>query len=394
MLVLSPSLMTVHALKGEDRKAKKQIIRSLSRAVENKWSNYDLVLGSIKNDSSNFAVYNKTNASQILPLPPQPPIICIRAPCPGENETIPIPPINETSPPITNETGNETIPPIILPPAQDGCPDGFYLDKDNICVPSTVIPPPIVCPAGQHEENGVCVPNPQPPTGGNVTTNGTKTTVCFAGDLTGSAVPNAMKNCNFKVGVGDLGYKSDLSYFKSLKWNQCVIGNHDSLEDGSSSIQKEALAYCGDHWFKILASDTTIIIGLNTNGDEKTQIDFVKSIPVNNYKNVIIVSHKNGETFPNAHHPAEAKSLYAAIEQIPFEGKLYEVSGHNHNMASTADGTKYISGEGGRSHYNCGTSQTWTFCDSSHNGFLEFEIDNANGNIKANFIDTNNKVVH
>ena len=55
-----------------------------------------------------------------------------------------------------------------------------------------------------------------------------------------------MNGCNFKIGIGDLGYKSDLSYFKNLKFDRCVVGNHYFDEDGSASLEKETLAYCGD----------------------------------------------------------------------------------------------------------------------------------------------------
>jgi len=390
------------ALKGKQKKALKQIDKALIRATEGNITSIDMLNISKKLDDSVIVVINKTKPA----LPP-----------------IPIPPVtNETQPPVTNETqppiSNETLPPMpnnLCPPGthffnstlcvrdnEVNCPEGTILNTTTTsCQPSGIpVPPtnttqpplPPQCMADEHIEDGVCVKNPAPPIGGNASS----TKLCMAGDLSGSAVPNAMKaaKCNFTVGIGDLGYKSDLSWFKSLNFNKCVIGNHDSLEDGSASLQKESLAYCGDHWFKILAGDSTIIIGLNTNGDEKTQLDFVKSIPLNNYKNVIVISHKNGHTFPNAHHPAESKSLYASIEALPIEGKLYEISGHNHNMASADNNGWFISGAGGRSHYSCGTDSNWKFCDASHYGFLQMDIDNSSGNVKANFIDTNGKVIH
>src|SRR4029078_6791075 len=107
-------------------------------------------------------------------------------------------------------------------------------DKDvNRCHGIIVPPPPPVCQPGTHLENGVCVPDviPPPPL---PTANVSK--VCLVGDLSGSTVPNLMKGCDYKIGLGDLGYKSDLSWFKSLNFNKCVIGNHDATEDGSSSI--------------------------------------------------------------------------------------------------------------------------------------------------------------
>lgn len=40
----------------------------------------------------------------------------------------------------------------------DVCPIGQHFDADGNCVPDTV--KPVDCPVGQHEENGVCVPDP------------------------------------------------------------------------------------------------------------------------------------------------------------------------------------------------------------------------------------------
>jgi hypothetical protein len=61
-------------------------------------------------------------------------------------------------------------------------------------------------------------------------------------------------------------------------------------------------------------------------------------------------------------------------------------------MASaTADGW-YISGAGGKSHYACGTSTSWKFCNNSVYGYLEFVI-NGNGLMIANFHDTTGKII-
>jgi len=227
-------------------------------------------------------------------------------------------------------------------------------------------------------------PNPPVPP----TPAGDKTIVCLIGDLKGSAVPNKMKDCNYKIGLGDLGYGSDLSYFKSLNFNKCVIGNHDATEDGSSSIYKEALAYCGDHWSLKIAS-STLIIGMNTNGDTTQQLAAVKQYLQSNsgLKTVILVSHKGGHVPPNSHHPAEAASLYSQLEKsLPSTVTLYEIVGHNHVMSSAPSMNWYQSGAGGKSHYSCGTDQVWTFCDNSNYGYLELTIDNQNGNTAAKFV--------
>jgi hypothetical protein len=227
-------------------------------------------------------------------------------------------------------------------------------------------------------------PNPNP----NPVPTGPTTKVCLVGDLKGSTVPNLMKDCNLKIGLGDLGYASDLSYFKGLKFDKCVVGNHDSPEDGSSSIYKEALAYCGDHW-TLKIGTSTLMIGLNTNGDSTEQLTAAKQALSQNSqaKTVILVSHKNGHVFPNAHHPAEAKSLYNQIEALISPSiSLYEISGHNHDNAAAPAKHWYIAGAGGKSFYTCGQDSDWTFCDNTHVGYLELTIDNTNGNTAAKFI--------
>jgi len=233
-------------------------------------------------------------------------------------------------------------------------------------------------------------PTPPPPVPPNPppTPTGSTTKVCLIGDLKGSTVPNLMKNCNLKIGLGDLGYGSDLSYFKGLHFDKCVIGNHDATEDGSSSIYKEALAYCGDHWSQKIGN-STLIIGMNTNGDQSVQVSSVQSAlsQYKSIKTIVLVSHKGGHVPPNSHHPAEASSLYKQLEAlVPSTMKLLEIVGHNHVMSSAPSMNWYQAGAGGKSHYSCGTDQVWTFCDNSNYGYLELTVDNSNGNTAAKFV--------
>jgi hypothetical protein len=224
------------------------------------------------------------------------------------------------------------------------------------------------------------VPNPTGPT----------TTVCLVGDLKGSTVPNMMKGCNLKIGLGDLGYASDLSYFKGLKFDRCVVGNHDAPEDGNSAIYQEALAYCGDHW-SLKIGTSTLLIGFNTNGDTASSVQAAQNVLSSQggsgLKTIILVSHKNGHVFPNAHHPAEAAALYKQLEAlIPAGVQLYEISGHNHDNAAAPAKHWYIAGAGGKSFYSCGTDADWTFCDNTHVGYLELTISNNDGATAAKFI--------
>ena len=225
------------------------------------------------------------------------------------------------------------------------------------------------------------------------TPTGNTTVVCAVGDLSGSTVPGKMKNCGEKVGLGDLGYGKDLSYYKKLGFDRCAIGNHDAPEDGTAAIYKEAIATCGEFW-SLKIGTATLLLGFNTNGNLDTQLRAAQDIvtdsaAMDGIKSVVIFSHKNCYTSPNSHHPVESsvKTLCDSLaSSIPQGVKIYYVSGHNHQMASTVDGLKFVSGAGGRSHYDCGTDKIWNFCDNKNYGYLEMTIDNNNGNIGTKFI--------
>lgn len=232
-------------------------------------------------------------------------------------------------------------------------------------------------------------PSPQPTPTGNVSK------VAMIGDISGTSVRDLIQksNPNLVVALGDLGYKSDLSSFKknyggSFKNLRCVIGNHDATEDGSSALYKEALAYCGDHW-SLKIGKSTLLIGMNTNGDIPSQVSAVKQYLTSDtmIKTVILLSHKAGHVPPNSHHPAEASNLYKQLEQlIPTSVKLIEIAGHNHVSSSAPSKNWYQAGAGGKSFYSCGTDAVWTFCDNKSEQYLELTIDNANGNTAAKFI--------
>jgi len=209
-----------------------------------------------------------------------------------------------------------------------------------------------------------------------------------------SDMANALKDRNpdAVVFLGDLCYGSSLSGFKSTYWNQfdsknCVIGNHDSPEDGSSSIYSEAKKLCQETWRKKVENKTTVIIGVNTNGNmdesgtqfQKAESWLTNSTYMKGVKNVIFVSHKPAYTNPGSHHPVsedpEVKTFLNALAQnVPIGIKVYYVSGHNHHMGNTADKTKFVSGAGMRSHYGCDTGGEWNFCNDTTWGYLQFRI--------------------
>lgn len=264
--------------------------------------------------------------------------------------------------------------------------------------------------------NGTCVPNPVPeptpipepcqvncpqPEPIPVPSNESKK-VIVVGDLSGTAVLNQIKkqNPDLVVGLGDLGYGSNLAFFRDnygALGNRvaCVIGNHDSQEDGSSTIEKEALAYCGNDWYLVI--NKVLFVALNTNGDldaQKTKLaNLITPEFMQNISETHILTHKSCAVPPNSHHPVETKAFCDSIETIFKDYKRFYDSGHNHVMSASADGKYKQSGAGGKSHYTCGTNSAFPFCNASKYGFLEYTIE-PTGKTSYKFIDSNGGVVN
>jgi hypothetical protein len=329
-LIVPHSLLTAADAKStKDSKARRDIDKSIGRAVEGKFSTVKTV---------NISTYAAPNTSLT----------------------------------VYNKTSSGSLPPIIPPP-----------------------PEPPVCNKSEHLENGVCIPDSTVPTAGYK--------ICMVGDFKNSKPFDAMtaKGCNYRVAIGDLGYSDNLDLLKSIKPDKCVIGNHDSKEDGSSKIEQEALAYCGDSWWVKFVNGSTLMFGFNTNGDTTKQLDGAKSLLANTQfmqgvKNVILISHKGGHVFPNAHHPAESKTFYQQLEtSIPKTVKMLEVAGHNHNAAAAPNQGWYISGNGGKSFYSCGQDKDWTFCNNKTIAYLEATIPNDDtSKIAFHFVDTTGKIIY
>jgi hypothetical protein len=345
-LVLVPSLLLspVSAqvvLSPADNQAKQDIIDSLSKAVDHRWAQYDMINVSRSYDNSSFTVYNQSG------FVPEPPIVVVPpVPEPVENETGG-PDVN-VSQPVENET--ETIPPS--------------------------------------------------PSAENKTIK-----VALVGDLDGNEVVDAVakSKSDYNIALGDMGYDRSLDGFIAM-WNElsnhkCVIGNHDSTEDGSESIYRQAKAYCGDIWFLKVANNT-LFIGFNTNGNLQTQLataqNYVSSgSQLDGVKNIVLVSHKPCATPPGSHHGVESnvKAFCDGVKsKLPAGVNLYLVSGHNHFMSQTSDGKSFVSGAGGRSHYEGGTGSGWDYFNNNDDGFLQMQI--TNGNIGSFFYGTNNGLIH
>ena len=216
-------------------------------------------------------------------------------------------------------------------------------------------------------------------------------------------------NPDLFIALGDLCYKRNLNNFTTtysdlIKENKlaCLVGNHDSEEDGNLKILNQTLELCGDHWYRKIANDTTLLMGLNTNGDNKSQTKWGQSLVTNETlmkgtKNVILLLHKPSHT-PESHHPATNSTIVmlSGIESKISKGvEVYEISAHNHIMAESSNGRWFISGAGCRSHYDAVTSPEWSYVNTKDYGYLQIRINNTDGSvIDTNFYGLNGTLLH
>jgi predicted phosphodiesterase len=216
-------------------------------------------------------------------------------------------------------------------------------------------------------------------------------------------------NPDLFIALGDLCYKSDLNNFTNIygelikaKKLVCLVGNHDSEEDGNSELLNQTLELCGDHWNRKIANDTTLLIALNTNGDTESQKKWGQSLVtngtlMNGIKNVILLAHKPAHT-PQSHHPARNSTIImlSGIEINISKGvEVYEISAHNHIMAESSNGGWLTSGAGGRSHYDAKASPEWPYVNTKDYGYLQIRINNTDGNVlSTNFYGLNGTLLH
>ena len=289
--------------------------------------------------------------------------------------------------------GNGTTPTPTPPPTPQPphCNDNqIYNATTNKCDPKPTPTPP---------------PTPTPtPTPSNQTVK-----VALTGDVesstAGTAVFNSIKkeNADHVIVLGDLGYQSSLSWFKSTygtlgnKLN-CVVGNHEAAnEDGSAALEKETKQYCTDaYYFK---TNHALFMGFNTNGDLTGQATAATKLLtdtnfMNGISSVHVMSHKPCFTPPNSHHTLEIKAFCDTIKsKIPSNVKQYYDQAHNHVMSATNDGIYKQIGAGGKSHYTCPTAAWAGWCDNAHYGYLLYTI-KPDGSTTSSFKDYNGKELH
>ena len=421
-LILAPTLALDSFAKQTkaDKKAEKKIEGALEKYVKDHYDKYCIVKVLVKGKNTTHTVYDK--GCVIVPPPPPPPptnipptakietsklianisdIIQLSGNKSTDSDGV-ITSYNWTGANFTNS--NTTNTQFTFPNESQVTVSLMVTDNNGSKASASVqiakwLPtvPSDECPLGEVKDpvTGQCTTPPEPQ----------NTTVIFTGDVSGTAVLDQIVKQDPDVAIvaGDLGYMSTLAWFKdnygaSLgEQLRCVEGNHEAAnEDGNAKLDKETLAFCGDHWYMKVANSTTLLIGFNSNGDAKSETAYVKSITgdsaiMKGVQNVILFSHKGGHVNPNSHHPAEAASVYSAINKISGV-KVIEVSAHNHVMSSAVSEGWYISGAGGKSHYSCGIGGAWTFCNNSVYGYLEFVI-SGNGVMIANFHDTTGKII-
>jgi predicted phosphodiesterase len=247
----------------------------------------------------------------------------------------------------------------------------------------------------------------------NINESGIITVIDAVGDIECSNILHDQlkkDNATLFIALGDLCYKKDLTNFTNTygdfkKTNKlaCLIGNHDSEEDGNLKILNETRQYCGDHWYHKIANDTTLLIGLNTNGDTNLQTQWGQSLVTNStlmkgVKNVMLLGHKPAHTPPNSHHPAinATVQMFSAIGgNISKNVQVYEITAHNHFMAQSSNDHWFISGAGGRSHYEGTTDSAWPFLNNKDYGYLQIKINNTDGKVlSTQFYGLDGRLIH
>jgi predicted phosphodiesterase len=212
------------------------------------------------------------------------------------------------------------------------------------------------------------------------------------------------------IALGDLCYKRDLTNFtitysdlKNTNKLECLIGNHDSEENGNLKILNQALEYCGDHWYRKVANNSTLFIGLNTNGNTSLQTNWGQALVTNSslmkgIVNVFILTHKPAHTPPGSDHRPEnltVKMLSEIVNSVPKNVRVFEVAGHNHLMAESSNERWFISGAGSKKLYNFSPDSAWPLVNNKVQGYLQFKINNTDGMVLgAHFYGFDGRFIH
>ena len=272
-------------------------------------------------------------------------------------------------------------------------------DNDTDPVPDPE-PTPDPEPVPDNDTDPIPEPEPQP-------TNNETRVINFVGDVHGSngdKVFSAIKDsgADLTVVLGDLWYGDWDKFYETYGTlgNQvaCVLGNHEY----SDNTDHLALPYCGNDWF--IEYNGVLLVGINANEGLATQLENAKELFANQtfmeqFDTVIFNSHQPCFVNEGAHHPVdedgnEMPNFCKALEQSVPDGisQIY-IAGHEHNMQKgETNGNKwFISGAGGREHYDCGTGAI--MCNDSAFGFLQLKIE-PDGKITEQFVNSNGGIVN
>lgn len=261
-------------------------------------------------------------------------------------------------------------------------------------------PTPDPEPVPDNDTDPIPEPDPEPQPSGNVTV------INFVGDVYGSngdKVYAELKSNPFDLTVvlGDLWYGNWEKFYDTYgtlgNKVACVLGNHEY----SDNTDHLALPYCGNDWF--IKKNGILLVGANANEGLDDQLNSLKQRFndedfMNNIHTVILNTHQPCRNTDNSHHGVEAdvREFCEAFEALlPDNVNKYFIAGHDHvMMEGQANGIKYfISGAGGREHYDCGDlDDVFSWCDDSHYGYLQLKI--QDGKVTEQFIDFNGGVVN
>lgn len=281
----------------------------------------------------------------------------------------------------------------------------------------TPTPPPITCPAGQHVENGVCVPDvtptPNPPPSSVPVLNTSKTfRIAIVGDVDNNNGLVTQMNLakkyesQYLVIPGDYAYSSAAGVQSKVKAvfpeGRTIVanGNHDQCSNVKSWI---SVTTC---YYQKSASDGRVdfmVLDANSGFDcIGTQFQTMKSKMESSdawYK--VVVIHQPFATVKSQHGPNGQFDCWNPVFQS--NGVNLVAQAHNHNYQIGKFGSVYygVFGMGthdtGSAMYPCSSSSFNNVpmkCKTGTNGIeiVDFPIDRQ-GSIKGYFVSNADKLV-
>ena len=359
----------------KDNEAKEEIITSLSKAVNNSYSQYQTIIAD-KHDNTSVVIYNQSEAS-----PPPPPA------CP---------------------------------------PNSFYNQTSQKCEP--ILPNPPVCPTGQHfnqttqqcQDDTTIPPPPPPPTTDKpvVDVNASKyLRVAAVGDIDDNSglvtQLNLAKKYHTKllVVIGDYGYNSCPGVITKLnnagftKDNAVIIqGNHD-CSDKTKAFNGWSTLYGNTNFPNINGKFTVFAIDGNSNFDcTSTQFKEMKAkIESSDAWYNIAGIHQPFVTVKSDHGPNGQFNCWNPIFHANGVNPILEAHNHNYQRFDVNGMIYDLVGTGthdtGGSMYSI-DSQSWNGfncqkCFTGTNGILlmDFQIDDPHVKHMSGWFISNNDAV-